>query len=154
MPRDWNEFSSDAETVAPDPSEVDEESGELEPDDETSESAEPDLYYSTLDEFVRGFLIHGYARHINGHTRVWAARYWEYPEAMSRLGAMWRAWEYLRKDSHTGLSVWYLNHADPHMRVLLDKDGPFAAADHDALENTNSPGEPLPYVAEEASRTA
>lgn len=146
MPESWEEFATDAATFAPDPSDDNEGEHEQEP----SETEEPELYYATLDKFVRGFLIHGYARHINGHTRVWAARYWEYPEAMSRLGAMWRAWEYLRRDPATGLSVWYLNHADPHMRVLLDKDGPFGGADHDNPENTNRPGEPLPYLPEEA----
>lgn len=151
MPKDWEAFGTGAAAFAPDPSDVDDD---VEPDVESGETEESDLYYASLDEFVRGFLISGYARHINGHARVWAGRYWEYPEAMSRLGAMWRAWEFLRKDSATGLSVWYLNHADPHMRVLLDKDGPFAGADHDNPENLNRPGEPLPYVPEEASRTA
>lgn len=143
MPRDWEEFGTGAATFASDSIEVDDD---VDPNEESGDGTAPDLYYASLDEFVRGFLINGYARHINGHARVWAARYWEYPEALSRLGAMWRSWEFLRQDPSTGLSVWYLNHADPHMRVLLDKDGPFAGADHDDPVNTNRPGEPLPYV--------
>lgn len=145
MPRNWEEFGAGEAAFAPDPGDAEED---VEPDEGSSDAEESELYYDSLDEFVRGFLIRGYARHINGHTRVWAGRYWEYPEALSRLGAMWRSWEYLRRDPATGLSVWYLNHADPHMRVLLDKDGPFAGADHDAPENLNRPGEPLPHVSE------
>ena len=38
---------------------------------------------------------------------------------------LWRAWEHLRLDGSTGLSVWFKDHADHHMSVLLSADGPF-----------------------------
>jgi hypothetical protein len=41
------------------------------------------------------------------------------------LEALWRAWEYLRLDAHTGMSVWFRDHADHHMAVLLSADGAF-----------------------------
>lgn len=39
------------------------------------------------------------------------------------MEAIWRAWEHLRLEPALGVSTWSLNHADPHMRVLMDKDG-------------------------------
>lgn len=41
------------------------------------------------------------------------------------MEAIWRAWEYLRLEAALGISTWWLNHADPHMRVLMDKEGSF-----------------------------
>jgi hypothetical protein len=32
----------------------------------------------------------------------WAASWWEYPEALARIDALWRAWEHLRLDGATG----------------------------------------------------
>ncbi|WP_306914878.1 MULTISPECIES: DUF4913 domain-containing protein [unclassified Arthrobacter] len=43
-----------------------------------------------------------------------------HPEAVSRVEALWRAWEHLRLDGATGISVWFKDHADHHMSVLLD----------------------------------
>ncbi len=64
---------------------------------------------------------------------------------MIRLEALWRAWEHLRQDPSTGMSVWWRNHADHHMAVLMDPDGPFAGAE--GPTNMCKRGEPLPYVA-------
>lgn len=36
-----------------------------------------------------------------------------------------RSWEHLRLDAATGTSVWFRDHADHHMAVLLSADGPF-----------------------------
>jgi hypothetical protein len=41
------------------------------------------------------------------------------------MECIWRAWEYLRFEAAMGLSTWWLNHADRHMRVLMDKEGSF-----------------------------
>ena len=49
-------------------------------------------------------------------------------------------------DAATGMSVWWRDHADHHMAVLMDPDGPFATAT-EGEENTSKRGEPLPYVA-------
>ncbi|MGZ6564499.1 MAG: DUF4913 domain-containing protein, partial [Solirubrobacteraceae bacterium] len=51
------------------------------------------------------------------------------PEAVARLDALWRAWEHLRLDAATGLSVWFRDHADHHMTVLMAADGPFKGCD-------------------------
>lgn len=102
---------------------------------EEPEEAEPapQLYYGSTDEFVREYLRKVYRRRIDARRRVWGARFWEYDEALIRLEALWRSWEQLRREPGTGLSVWWRDHADHHMAVLMDPDGPFGAA-----EDTNS----------------
>jgi Domain of unknown function (DUF4913) len=42
---------------------------------------------------------------------------------------LWRAWEHLRLDCATGISVWFKDHEDHHMSVLLDPRGPFYKCD-------------------------
>lgn len=112
------------------------------------EDGAPALYYGSVDEFVREYLRNVYRRHIagRGEHRVWAAEWWKYDEAVIRLEALWRAWEHLRQDPATGMSVWWRDHADHHMAVLLDPhNGPFGAVDGE--HDRNAPGGPLPYVA-------
>lgn len=105
-----------------------------------------ELYFGSVDDFVRNFLIHAYKRPINGHSRLWARQWWKYDEAVMRLEALWRAWEHLRLDPSLGMSTWWRDHADPHMRELMDPDGPFAELVGDR-DNSSSPGQPLPYEA-------
>lgn len=106
----------------------------------------PQLYFGSVDEFVRDYLRVVYRRRIDGRQRCWAGRWWEYDEALIRLEALWRAWEHLRLDPAMGISAWFRDHADHHMRALMDPDGPFALA-NEGVENTCRKGEPLPYVA-------
>lgn len=126
-----------------------EEFDEVTPDDEELEeeaAPEPTLYFGSVDEFVREFLVKVYRRRVSGdgRTRVWAAKWWRYDEAIIRLEALWRAWEELRRDPATGMSVWLRDHADHHMPVLFDPDGPFAGAEGE--QNSCRRGEPLPYA--------
>jgi len=87
---------------------------------------EPQLYYSSVDVFVREFLAPVYRRSLEGgRTRTWCPQWWRHAEAITRLDALWRAWEHLRLDPATGMSVWLRDHADHHMAVLMDPDGPF-----------------------------
>ena len=74
---------------------------------------EPSLFYGSADEFVRDRLRYMYARRVgpgNASFR-WAARWWEYPEALARVDALWRAWEHLRlasihRSSLVGRVLW------------------------------------------------
>ncbi|WP_308221545.1 DUF4913 domain-containing protein [Microbacterium kunmingense] len=118
--------------------------------DEEPADEEPTLYYGSLDEFVREYLVKNYRRRVDGERAVWAADWWNYPEATIRLDALWRAWEHLRLDPATGASVWLRDHADHHMSVLLDPHGPFAAAGlgKDRMNtNDDAKGAELPYTA-------
>lgn len=107
------------------------------------------LYYGSVDEFVREFLFPLYRRRIdgdraNGSTSFrWDPQWWNHPEAVARLEALWRAWEHLRQDPSLGLSVWFRDHADHHMPILLSQFGPFRSSDHKATPD----GGPLPYDA-------
>lgn len=142
---EWGDDDLDAGAVMA--GEAGADPAESAPVDEPDDGTDPSLYYGSVDEFVRDYLCGVYRRAINGRNRVWAGRWWEYPEAVIRLEALWRAWEHLRTDPATGMSVWWRDHADHHMPELMDPDGPFAAADGDAEENRCSRGDPLPYVA-------
>ncbi|WP_454778738.1 DUF4913 domain-containing protein [Georgenia muralis] len=110
--------------------------------DEAAEPEEPALYYGSVDEFVREYLRHLYRRRVGPNTSAkWAAEWWRHPEAIVRLEALWRAWEHLRLEPTTGMSVWLRDHADYHMGVLLSPDGPFKKS-----QDENRDGEPLPYT--------
>lgn len=56
---------------------------------------------------------------------TWCPQWWKHAEAISRLEALWRAWEFLRLDGTTGMGVWWRDNTDHHMSVLLSTDGPF-----------------------------
>src|SRR5688500_12003035 len=88
--------------------------------------AEPpaELYYPPLDRFVTAQLAPMYRRQVDGRNRTWCPDWWRHAEAIARREAVWRAWEHLRLDPTTGISVWFRDHADHHMNVLLDPDGP------------------------------
>lgn len=105
--------------------------------------AEPQLFFGSVDEFLREKLRYTYARRVGpqGPNR-WAADWWKYPEAISRLDSLWRAWEALRLEGTFGMSVWWRDHADHHMRMLMSPEGPFADS-----RDTAGQGEPLPYNA-------
>lgn len=103
----------------------------------------PQLFFGSVDELVREKLRYTYARRVGpqGSSR-WDAGWWKYPEAISRLDAPWRAWAALRLDGTFGMSTWWRDHADHHMRMLLSPDGPFAA-----FHSHNGESEPLPHNA-------
>lgn len=93
---------------------------------EEEEEEAPPPYFGSTNEFVRDYLRHVYKRRINGQNTFWSPRWWASAEATARLEALWRAWEHLRLDPSTGPSVWWRDHADPHMSVLLSSAGPFS----------------------------
>lgn len=62
---------------------------------------------------------------------------------MSRIEALWRAWGHLL-DPATGMSVWFRDPADHHMRVLMDPDWvPFGKHG----DTTHDVTDPLAHVA-------
>lgn len=105
--------------------------------------ANPALYFGSVDDFVREFIVPTFRRKVGDRGSFrWAADWWRYPEAVVRLEALWRSWEFLRLDPATGMSVWLRDHADPHLAVLFCDYGPFAKS-----EDSSQLGEPLPYKA-------
>lgn len=93
------------------------------------EGRPPELVYGSAEEFLHEQLLPTYVREVDGRAAKWCVEWFFHPEAVSRIEALWRAWEHLRLDPATGISVWWRDHADHHMRVLLDPDGPFYDCD-------------------------
>ncbi len=103
------------------------------PDTEPAE-----CYYRSLGDFV-GWLLEVYRRSTRGHARVFCPQWWKHPEAVARMDALWRAFEQLRQDPGTGMSVFWRDHADHHMTVLLDSDGPFKGCEDGHSEHPLGP---------------
>ena len=105
---------------------------------------EPELYYPNVLEFVTHHLAPMYRRPLTGTGTTWCPEWWRHAEAIARLQALWRSWEHLRLDPATGTSVWFRDHADHHMAVLLSADGPFKGCKPDGHAERL---EPLPLKA-------
>lgn len=107
------------------------------------EEPAPELYYPNVLVFVTELLAPMYRRPLTGQGTTWCPEWWSHAEAVARLEALWRAWEYLRLDPATGMSVWFRDHADYHMAVLLSADGPFKGCKPDKHAERL---DPLPLV--------
>lgn len=102
------------------------------------------LVFAGLEAFVAEYLAEVLGRDVSGPVHAWCPSWWKHPEALVRLNAMWRAFEYLRLDSSLGMSSWWLHHADPHLTVLLNPvTGPFAAC---KAAGEHVPPAPVPVV--------
>uniref|UniRef100_A0AAU2JTC9 DUF4913 domain-containing protein n=1 Tax=Streptomyces sp. NBC_00049 TaxID=2903617 RepID=A0AAU2JTC9_9ACTN len=113
-------------------------------DAQQASEEEVEFYFADVFVFVTEYLSQMVRRRVNGSTATWCPRWWEHPEAGARLSALWLAWEHLRHDPALGMSTWWLHHADPHLRVLMDADmGPFAACSPKD-GHTAYPFDPLP----------
>ncbi|MGN9806591.1 DUF4913 domain-containing protein [Micromonospora sp. L32] len=92
--------------------------------------AEPEPAYRNVEAFIQEYLAHVVERRLaSGPTSGvnWCPRWWAHPEAISRLYALWRAWETLRlSDPQTGMSIWWRDHLDPHLAALGAEYGPFS----------------------------
>lgn len=109
-------------------------------DDDVVEEA-PALVFPTLDAWVELWLAPTYRRKVGSRTGDlhWEAEWWRSGEAIVRLEALWRAWESLRLDPATGMSVWFRDHADYHLGILMGEHGPFTRS-----KTENKAGDPLP----------
>ncbi|OLL16039.1 MULTISPECIES: DUF4913 domain-containing protein [unclassified Rhodococcus (in: high G+C Gram-positive bacteria)] len=91
--------------------------------------------YANVVEFVNGFFLPVIRRRIsdNDGGLSWDPRWWAYPEVVARLTALHQAWEEARtSDSMSAMSSWWIQHLEPHLRVILDGDtGPMANAKSD-----------------------
>jgi hypothetical protein len=108
-----------------------------------ADNAEAKPVYETLLDFVDEMIRPHYRREVvDGNSRKWCPQWWAHGEAYRRLDALWRAWEHLRQDPNTGMSVWWRDHADHHMSKLFDPQGPFSACSVKHGHKTSLP--PLP----------
>ncbi|WP_193614279.1 DUF4913 domain-containing protein [Nocardioides lijunqiniae] len=94
--------------------------GDAEPLD-TSGQLYPNVYV-----FVSDYLVFVYARPVANTGPVrWCAKWWEHPEAVSRLETLWMAFEALRATEGTSPADWWRDYADPAMTALMSAEGPF-----------------------------
>lgn len=94
--------------------------------DEEAAAREADLHYGNVSEFVADRFIYLVPPPAPGSGLVWCPEWFRHAQALSRLDAIWRAWESLRFDNALGMSNWWTYHVDPHMRALMDPvTGPF-----------------------------
>jgi hypothetical protein len=90
------------------------------------------MYYSELGalaEWVTELLVPTYMRE-PGSLAPWCPQWWEHPEAVARLHALWLAWQELtdpETGGRTGPAVWHRDYLDPCMAHLRDPQGPFCA---------------------------
>ncbi|UUW93017.1 DUF4913 domain-containing protein [Pimelobacter simplex] len=94
------------------------------------EEAPPAPRFATVELFVTKFvlpnLVHRYAV-----TRVrWCEKWWEHAEAITRLEALWEAFEVMRLQPAPSFSTWLRDHFDVHMRTLTDPEGVFYNCDY------------------------
>ncbi|WP_433603736.1 DUF4913 domain-containing protein (plasmid) [Nocardia sp. CA-135953] len=87
----------------------------------------PPPYYPNHIEWVTEWFAAMYAREVGDGVQdiCWCPWWLKHPEACSTFESMWRAWEHLRLDGKTGMSVWWRDHCTPHMNRLLDPQGTF-----------------------------
>lgn len=110
---------------------------------------DPEPVYRDVAAFVGDYLAHVVERRLaSGPTSGvnWCPRWWAHPEAISRLYALWRAWETLRvSDPQTGMSIWWRDHLDPHLAALGAEYGAFGRCSPDKhTEPRPLPVEPAP----------
>lgn len=80
--------------------------------------------YPSLTSWVTTHFVPMYRRTLGGEFR-WCAEWWHHGEAISRLTALWYAWEAMRLQGAIGMALWYRDHLDHQLPVLLGPRGPF-----------------------------
>jgi hypothetical protein len=80
--------------------------------------------FPDLESWVSQFFVLTFGR-TGGEVR-WCERWWDHPEAVLRLDALWRTWEAAALDPVYGVADWLHDYLDPGLSVLLGPAGPFA----------------------------
>ena len=101
-------------------------------------------HFPDVFAFVEEYLVHVYARPVDRQRTGfrWCSRWHDHTEALARLEALWQAFEALRVTPGGGMSVWWINHADPTMAALTDSEGPFRGCS----DTTHKLASPLPIT--------
>ena len=112
------------------------------------EPAFPDVQMWVNEHFAPIF-----GRPLGGEYR-WCPCWWDHAEALERLEALWRSWEALRLDPVFGMALWYRDHLDHQLPVLLSSRGPFGRCSADRHESPRAlPVEPAPQSYLQASES-
>ncbi|MFL1596103.1 DUF4913 domain-containing protein [Rhodococcus ruber] len=149
-PDEW-----DTSNDAPDGDDFDatdeyEDEDDLEDDQDEDKPEKKEPKFTNVVEFVEGYFVPVIRRRIsdNDGGLSWDPRWWAYPEVVARLTALHQAWEEARaSDSMSAMSSWWIQHLEPHLRVILDGDtGPMAnaKADRSFMGWPAMPSDPVP----------
>lgn len=100
--------------------------------------------HTSLAAFVTDYLQPLFTRPTLGGRWLWCPGWWEHGEAVNRLTALWHSWEALRGQGGAALGIWYRDHLDHQLPILMGADGPFrdCATGHYPTTPANAP--PLP----------
>ncbi|MGI5207141.1 DUF4913 domain-containing protein [Spirillospora sp. CA-108201] len=104
------------------------------------------LELEAMATWVNVLLVPVYVHRVSP-LRPWCTRWWDHPEALARLHALWMAWQALTDSpgcGHTGPSVWHRDHLDPALARLRAPDGPFAGCMVDPGRPAHDPGPATP----------
>ena len=107
--------------AAPPPDPVpDAEPGDADPDAAAAASGTdvPGPVYYALEDWLTGYFLPMFRRTLGGEYR-WCHQWWQHGEAISRLTALWHAWEVLRLQPGTGIATWYRDHLDHQLPILM-----------------------------------
>lgn len=118
------------QALRPAPEPAPEPEPEPEPEDAAEEAQEePELRYRTVELFVDGFIAHTYRREVSApgtdKTIRWCPLWFKHGEAVSRLEALWRAFEEARRGDGGEMAAWWVTLCDPIMDRLFDPKGTF-----------------------------
>ena len=80
--------------------------------------------YPAVEDWVTEYFLQMFRRTLGGEYR-WCAQWWQHGEAISRLTALWHAWEVLRLQPGTGIATWYRDYLDQQLPILMGARGPF-----------------------------
>jgi len=94
----------------------------------------PEPVYLAVEDWVIDYFLPMFRRTLGGEYR-WCGQWWRHGEAVSRLTAVWHAWEVLRLQPGTGISTWYRDHLDHQLPILMGARGPF----YQCSETTHRP---------------
>ena len=124
------------------------------------EKGPPEPAYPNSATWVARWLCPNLEREIK-RSFEWCPQWWDHPEAVQRLEALWRAWEILRLNGGTGMSTWWVDHADHHLALLCNPDiGPFGhchtthGRDVAPLRATEPPDDWPHWVTESGTKSA
>jgi hypothetical protein len=93
---------------------------------EADDDEGPATLYETVADWVEEWLAITIDRRTGNVARDgmrWCERWWLHPEALNRIYVLWQEWEAARAAGT--MSVWWINHFEPHWRDLTGEDGPF-----------------------------
>jgi hypothetical protein len=84
----------------------------------------PEPVFEVVEDWLEEYFLPMFIRPLGGEFR-WCPQWWRHPEAVTRLTALWRAWEVFRLEPATGIADWLRDHLDHQLPILLGPRGPF-----------------------------